>query len=80
MPIVLISESLLLKTTAKDGRMLRDRVHCGLIVGGGPAGAAAAVYPARKGIRTGIVAERFGGQVNAGVTPAWKPPLIWPAS
>ena len=35
-----------------------------LIVGGGPAGAAAAVYAARKGIRTGIAAERFGGQVN----------------
>ena len=34
-----------------------------LIVGGGPAGASAAVYAARKGIRTGIVAERFGGQV-----------------
>jgi NADH-dependent peroxiredoxin subunit F len=34
-----------------------------LIVGGGPAGAAAAVYAARKGIRTGILAERFGGQV-----------------
>jgi alkyl hydroperoxide reductase subunit F len=33
-----------------------------LIVGAGPAGAAAAVYAARKGIRTGIVAERFGGQ------------------
>jgi len=34
-----------------------------LIVGGGPAGAAAAGYAARKGIRTGVVAERFGGQV-----------------
>ena len=34
-----------------------------LVVGGGPAGAAAAVYAARKGIRTGIAAERFGGQV-----------------
>ena len=34
-----------------------------LIVGGGPAGAAAAIYTARKGIRTGVVAERFGGQV-----------------
>ncbi len=34
-----------------------------LIVGGGPAGAAAAIYAARKGIRTGVVAERFGGQV-----------------
>ena len=34
-----------------------------LVVGGGPAGAAAAIYAARKGIRTGIVTERFGGQV-----------------
>jgi NADH-dependent peroxiredoxin subunit F len=34
-----------------------------LVVGGGPAGAAASVYAARKGIRTGIAAERFGGQV-----------------
>ena len=34
-----------------------------LIVGGGPAGAAAAIYAARKGIRTALVAERFGGQV-----------------
>ncbi len=34
-----------------------------LVVGGGPAGAAAAIYAARKGIRTGIVAERMGGQV-----------------
>lgn len=34
-----------------------------LVVGGGPAGAAAAIYAARKGIRTGIAGERFGGQV-----------------
>ncbi len=34
-----------------------------LVVGGGPAGAAAAIYAARKGIRTGLAAERFGGQV-----------------
>jgi len=34
-----------------------------LVVGGGPAGASAAIYAVRKGIRTGIVAERFGGQV-----------------
>jgi len=34
-----------------------------LIIGGGPAGSSAAIYSARKGIRTGIVAERFGGQV-----------------
>jgi alkyl hydroperoxide reductase subunit F len=35
-----------------------------LVIGGGPAGAAAAVYAARKGIRVGVAAERFGGQVN----------------
>lgn len=34
-----------------------------LVIGGGPAGASAAIYSARKGIRTGIVAERFGGQI-----------------
>ncbi|MGB5078883.1 MAG: alkyl hydroperoxide reductase subunit F [Sphingorhabdus sp.] len=34
-----------------------------LVIGGGPAGAAAAVYAARKGIRTAVVAERFGGQL-----------------
>ncbi|TBR09156.1 MAG: alkyl hydroperoxide reductase subunit F [Lysobacter sp.] len=34
-----------------------------LVIGGGPAGAAAAIYAARKGIRTGMVTERFGGQV-----------------
>ncbi|MEX2625692.1 MAG: alkyl hydroperoxide reductase subunit F, partial [Ilumatobacteraceae bacterium] len=34
-----------------------------LVVGGGPAGAASAVYAARKGIRTGVATERFGGQV-----------------
>ncbi|HHY73282.1 MAG TPA: alkyl hydroperoxide reductase subunit F [Bacillus bacterium] len=34
-----------------------------LVVGGGPAGASAAIYAARKGIRTGIIAERFGGQI-----------------
>ena len=35
-----------------------------LIVGGGPAGAASAVYAARKGLKVGVAAERFGGQVN----------------
>lgn len=34
-----------------------------LVIGGGPAGASAAIYAARKGIRTALVAERFGGQV-----------------
>ena len=42
---------------------INGREYDVLVVGGGPAGAAAAVYAARKGIRTAIVAERFGGQV-----------------
>jgi alkyl hydroperoxide reductase subunit F len=47
----------------RDAQRLNDKpVFDMLIVGGGPAGAAAAVYAARKGIRTGVVAERFGGQ------------------
>jgi NADH-dependent peroxiredoxin subunit F len=48
---------------ARDAAKLAKKdVFDVLIVGGGPAGAAAAVYAARKGIRTGIVAERVGGQ------------------
>lgn len=48
---------------ARDAKKLGAKAaYDVLIVGGGPAGAAAAVYAARKGIRTGIVAERFGGQ------------------
>ncbi|MDD5030672.1 MAG: alkyl hydroperoxide reductase subunit F [Rhodoferax sp.] len=51
--------------SARDAAKLSARApYDVLIVGGGPAGAAAAVYAARKGIRTGVVAERFGGQVN----------------
>ncbi|MDR1652781.1 MAG: alkyl hydroperoxide reductase subunit F [Prevotellaceae bacterium] len=34
------------------------------VIGGGPAGAAAAIYSARKGLTVAIVAERMGGQVN----------------
>jgi alkyl hydroperoxide reductase subunit F len=49
---------------ARKGEELSAReAYDVLIVGGGPAGAAAAIYAARKGIRTGVVAERFGGQV-----------------
>ncbi len=52
-------------SAARDAAILSERApYDVLIVGGGPAGAAAAVYAARKGIRTGVVAERFGGQVN----------------
>lgn len=48
---------------AKEAAKLTEKApYEVLIIGGGPAGAAAAVYAARKGIRTGIVAERFGGQ------------------
>ncbi len=49
---------------ARDARKLSEKTAFDvLVVGGGPAGAAAAIYAARKGIRTGVVAERFGGQV-----------------
>src|SRR5690606_10669352 len=49
---------------ARDAEKLNDREPFDvLVVGGGPAGAAGAIYAARKGIRTGVVAERFGGQV-----------------
>jgi len=49
---------------ARDARKLAAKApYDVLIVGGGPAGAAAAIYSARKGIRTGVAAERFGGQV-----------------
>ncbi len=51
-------------SAARDAARLDARApYDVLIVGGGPAGAAAAIYAARKGIRTGLVSERFGGQV-----------------
>jgi alkyl hydroperoxide reductase subunit F len=49
---------------ARDAEKLNAKdAYDVLVIGGGPAGSAAAIYAARKGIRTGVVAERFGGQV-----------------
>lgn len=53
------------RSTVQQASALAQRApYDMLVVGGGPAGAAAAVYAARKGIRTGVVAERIGGQTN----------------
>ena len=58
-------EEILLKVgQKKDVSYLKDKEAFDvLVVGGGPAGASAAIYAARKGLKTGIIAERFGGQV-----------------
>jgi alkyl hydroperoxide reductase subunit F len=59
-----IEEILVKMGSGTDASELSDKEPFDvLVVGGGPAGASAAIYAARKGIRTGIVAERFGGQV-----------------
>lgn len=60
---------ILAKLDTQSAQRDADQLHAKkpfdvLIVGAGPAGAAAAVYAARKGIRVGMAAERFGGQVN----------------
>jgi alkyl hydroperoxide reductase subunit F len=61
-------EEILAKLDTGAGARAAERIDAKdafdvLVVGGGPAGAAAAIYAARKGIRTGVAAERFGGQV-----------------
>ncbi|KHJ50500.1 alkyl hydroperoxide reductase [Vreelandella venusta] len=48
----------------REAKKLSDKAAFDtLVIGGGPAGASAAIYSARKGINTGVAAERFGGQV-----------------
>jgi alkyl hydroperoxide reductase subunit F len=51
--------------SARQAKSLENKsTYDFLVVGGGPAGAAAAIYAARKGINTGLVADKFGGQVS----------------
>ena len=57
------AEEILEKIGIETTSNLTDEVFDVLVIGGGPAGASASIYAARKGIKTGIIAERIGGQV-----------------
>lgn len=43
---------------------VKEKEYDLLVIGGGPAGAASAIYSARKGIKVGVLAQRVGGQVK----------------
>ncbi|XNM61246.1 FAD-dependent oxidoreductase [Escherichia coli] len=54
---------ILARKNVREKKLNKRDAYDVLIVGSGPAGAAAAIYSARKGIRTGLMGERFGGQI-----------------
>ncbi len=59
----MLLEEILVKIGSKPTKKIESKNYDVTIIGGGPAGAAAAIYAARKGINTAIISERFGGQV-----------------